>query len=156
MTRFFNTAGPCRPERHYMLPPERRLPEVRGLVAQESYFVLHAPRQVGKTTALRSLAESLTREGRHAAALVSMETGAPFSDDIGAAAGVTKLGAARGAAAVTATASRAAPISTVMRVVPFAAQLSSLIACVQKIESPSLVHSAQSVIIKVSSACGGK
>ena len=26
MARFFNTAGPCRPELHYMLPPERRLP----------------------------------------------------------------------------------------------------------------------------------
>ena len=85
MTRFFNTAGPCRPERHYMLPPERRLPEVRGLVAQESYFVLHAPRQVGKTTALRSLAESLTREGRFAAVLVSMEAGAAGPDDVGAA-----------------------------------------------------------------------
>ncbi len=85
MNRFFNTAGPCRPEMHYMLPPERRLPEVRRLVAQQLYFVLHAPRQVGKTTALRTLAESLTREGGHAAALVSMEAGAAFPDDIGAA-----------------------------------------------------------------------
>lgn len=27
MPRWFNTAGPCRPEHHYMLPATRRLPE---------------------------------------------------------------------------------------------------------------------------------
>jgi len=85
VTRFFNTAGPCRPEMHYMLPPERRLPDVRRLVEQQLYFVLHAPRQVGKTTALRTLAQALTREGSHVAVLVSMEVGAAFPDDIGAA-----------------------------------------------------------------------
>lgn len=85
MPRHFNTAGPCRPELHYMLPPEQRLPAVRDLIAQQAYFVLHAPRQVGKTTALRTLAMDLVREGRYAAALVSMEDGAAFPDDIGAA-----------------------------------------------------------------------
>jgi hypothetical protein len=39
-----------------MLPALRRLPEVRRLIDQESYFVVHAPRQVGKTTALLLLA----------------------------------------------------------------------------------------------------
>lgn len=67
-----------------MLPPERRVPEVRGLVDTQSYFVLHAPRQVGKTTALTALAASLTAEGRYAAVMVSMETGAAFPDDVGA------------------------------------------------------------------------
>jgi hypothetical protein len=27
MVRAFNTAGPCRPEKHYMIPPLGRLPE---------------------------------------------------------------------------------------------------------------------------------
>ncbi|MBI5515217.1 MAG: ATP-binding protein [Deltaproteobacteria bacterium] len=85
MPRHFNTAGPCVPEDHYMLPPERRLPGVREVIAQKSYFVLHAPRQVGKTTSLMTLASALTAEGRFAAVLVSMETGAAFSDDVGAA-----------------------------------------------------------------------
>ncbi|MEZ4405299.1 MAG: ATP-binding protein [Polyangiales bacterium] len=85
MPRHFNTAGPCDPVDHYMLPPEQRLPEVRGLVDQKAYFVLHAPRQVGKTTALLSLAKALTAEARYAALLVSMETGAAFPDDVGAA-----------------------------------------------------------------------
>jgi hypothetical protein len=52
MTRWFNTAGPCRPERHYMLSPIARLSQVERLVDRESYFVIHAPRQIGKTTAI--------------------------------------------------------------------------------------------------------
>ncbi len=85
MTRHFNTAGPCKPDVHYMLAAEARLPDVRTLVNQQSYFVLHAPRQVGKTTALLALARDLVREGRYAAVLVSMEDGAAFPTDIGAA-----------------------------------------------------------------------
>jgi type II secretory pathway predicted ATPase ExeA len=85
MTRAFNTAGPCKPELHYMLPPERRIPEVRALIDRAEYFVVHAPRQVGKTTALLSLGSQLTLEGRYTAVLLSMEVGAPFGDDPGAA-----------------------------------------------------------------------
>ena len=81
----FNTAGPCKPELHYMLPPEQRIPEVRGLVDGANYFVVHAPRQVGKTTALLSLSHALTNEGKYAAVLLSMEVGAPFSKDPGKA-----------------------------------------------------------------------
>lgn len=85
MPRWFNTAGPCRPEIHYMLPALARLPDMHRLVEQESYFVVHAPRQVGKTTALLAFARELTAAGKHVAILVSMETGAAFPRDIGAA-----------------------------------------------------------------------
>jgi hypothetical protein len=95
--RFFNTSGPNRVARHYTLPVLTRLPEVRGLVEQELYFVMHAPRQVGKTTTLLTLAQELTAEGRHAAVLLSMEQGAPFSSDPGAAE-LAVLGSWRGAA----------------------------------------------------------
>ncbi|HSN88873.1 MAG TPA: AAA family ATPase [Thermoanaerobaculia bacterium] len=73
MPRFFNTAGPCDPRFHYMLPPERRLPEVRRLIEQRLYFVVHAPRQSGKTTFFRTLAPALTAAGRYAALLASCE-----------------------------------------------------------------------------------
>jgi hypothetical protein len=85
MPRWFNTAGPCKPDLHYVLPALRRLPEIHRLVEQQGYFVLHAPRQVGKTTSLLTLAGELTREGRHVAALLSMELGAGFPHDVGAA-----------------------------------------------------------------------
>lgn len=83
MTRRFNTAGPCRPDWHYMIPAERRLPEAPGLVEQGAYFVVHAPRQTGKTTALRALAEQLTASGRYAALHFSCETGRAVGDDLG-------------------------------------------------------------------------
>jgi hypothetical protein len=82
MARWFNTAGPNRPEKNYTLPALRRLPTVRDLIERESYFVLHAPRQFGKTTAFMALAEELTREGRYAAALVSVE-GASTLEEVG-------------------------------------------------------------------------
>lgn len=48
--RRFNIAGPCRVDRNYMIPPERRIPELTALVDNQAYFVVHAPRQTGKTT----------------------------------------------------------------------------------------------------------
>ncbi len=97
MTRFFNTAGPCNPERHYMLSAMARLPQVRSLIDKQLYFVLHAPRQTGKTTALLSLAQELTAEGTYTAVLVSMEVGAAFNNDPGEAEAAI-LGRWRGAA----------------------------------------------------------
>src|SRR3954469_3977788 len=85
MPRRFNTAGPNNPEDHYTLPTLARLPELRRLVDEKLYFVLHAPRQVGKTTALLALGHELTRGGVYTAVLVSMESGVPFHDDIGKA-----------------------------------------------------------------------
>jgi hypothetical protein len=79
--RYFNTAGPCVPELHYMLPAEARLPQARELVEEGMYFVVHAPRQTGKTTTLRSLARTLTAEGRWAALHFSCEIGESAGDD---------------------------------------------------------------------------
>jgi len=81
LPRFFNTAGPCRTEKHYMLPPEHRLGDLRPLIQEEAYFVVHAPRQSGKTTSFQHLARSLTAEGRFAALLASCETGRTARND---------------------------------------------------------------------------
>lgn len=81
MTRWFNTAGPCNPADDYMLPATARLPQVKTLIDRKKYFVLHAPRQTGKTTALLTLAQELTAAGEYTAVLVSMELGAAFRDD---------------------------------------------------------------------------
>lgn len=85
MLRWFNTAGPCQPDIHYMLTPLDRLPSVQRLIAQRGYFVIHAPRQTGKTTAMHTLAQQLTAQGDYTAVMVSVEVGAPFSHDPGAA-----------------------------------------------------------------------
>lgn len=79
-----------------MLPAMERLPEVRGLIERGKYFVIHAPRQTGKTTAVGTLAHELADAGRYVAALVSMEVGAAMGDDVGSAE-LAILGAWRGA-----------------------------------------------------------
>jgi DNA polymerase III delta prime subunit len=79
--KFFNTAGPCRQEDHYTLPAASRLPEMRELIDQKAYFVIHAPRQIGKTTMMMELARELSAEGRYLAVLLSLETGAAFKHD---------------------------------------------------------------------------
>ncbi|PDV98629.1 ATP-binding protein [Candidatus Chloroploca asiatica] len=85
MPRRFNVAGPCKPELHYMLPAAARVPLARRLVADFNYFVIHAPRQTGKTTSMIALAQELTASGAYVAALVSVEVGAAFNHDPGAA-----------------------------------------------------------------------
>jgi hypothetical protein len=85
VTRWFNTAGPCVPSKHYMISASARLPEVPALVDQEGYFVVHAPRQTGKTTTLDALARELTAGGGYAALLTSCESGKAWGDDIGEA-----------------------------------------------------------------------
>ncbi|KKJ00793.1 DEAD/DEAH box helicase family protein [Prochlorothrix hollandica] len=81
MSKSFNTAGPCQADIHYMLSPTARLPELRSLIDQRNYFVIHAPRQVGKTTAMLALAQELTNSGDYTAVMLSLEVGAPFSQD---------------------------------------------------------------------------
>ena len=85
MKRFFNVAGPCRPDMHYMIPAAERLPDAPRLIDQFGYFVVHAPRQTGKTTTLRALAQKLTAAGTHAALHFSCEAGEVPGEDYGAA-----------------------------------------------------------------------
>ena len=82
MPKWFNTAGPCQADIHYMLSPLERLPNLKRLVDQRGYFVIHAPRQTGKTTAMLALAQQLTESGQYTAIMVSAEVGAAFPNDI--------------------------------------------------------------------------
>jgi len=80
--KYFNTAGPCDPRRHYTLPLTPQLPQVRELIELDRYFVLHAPRQTGKTTVLDALASGLTAEGDIAALMFSCERAKAAGDDV--------------------------------------------------------------------------
>ena len=75
MERFFNTAGPMIPDEHYCIDPLTRLDwdEIRRLINNKRYFVLHAPRQTGKTSTLLSIAKALNNEGRYACAYANIE-----------------------------------------------------------------------------------
>ena len=67
MPRFFNTAGPVNACDHYCLPPLHRfdLDDILQLIEQKKYFVLHAPRQTGKTSSLLALQAHLNASGRY-------------------------------------------------------------------------------------------
>src|SRR5262245_42000095 len=85
--RFFNTAGPVDRRKHYCLPPLERLDlaTILLLIAQEKYFVLHAPRQTGKTSALLALMDYLNAQGAHRCVYINVETGQAAREDVAAA-----------------------------------------------------------------------
>ena len=89
--RDFNTAGPVRSEDHYCVPPLDRvnLAEVLSLVRGKRYFVLHAPRQTGKTTALLALRDLLNggNAGDYRCAYVNVEPAQTAREDVGQAMG---------------------------------------------------------------------
>ncbi|MCP5048813.1 MAG: AAA family ATPase [bacterium] len=84
MKRFFNTAGPIIEEMHYFIPPLSRvdLEEKLFLIDQAKYFILHAPRQTGKTSLLRSLMTYLNKEGKYTCLHVNIESAQAAREDV--------------------------------------------------------------------------
>ena len=81
--RFFNTEGPVRPNDHYCIPPLDRidLDAVLRLIRDKKYFVLHAPRQTGKTSALLALRDLLNRGGDYRCVYADFEVGQAARED---------------------------------------------------------------------------
>ena len=73
MSRWFNIGGPCIAAKHYMLPASERLPDVWSLIRKEQCFVVHAPRQCGKTTAFRALMDEINAKGDMAALMAAFQ-----------------------------------------------------------------------------------
>ena len=84
--RFFNTAGPVRPDDHYAIAPLDRVDvdELLSLIRAKQYFVLHAPRQTGKTSALIALRDLLNsgKAGDFRCVDVNVEVGQVARDDV--------------------------------------------------------------------------
>jgi len=78
----FNTAGPCIPSDHYMVPTVNNLAIFKKLIENKRYFILHAPRQTGKTTLMLQLMEHLNQEGKYIALYVNIETAQPWRNQI--------------------------------------------------------------------------
>ena len=83
--RFFNTEGPVRARDHYCIPPLERidLDQVLDLVRSKKYFVLHAPRQTGKTSALLALRDLLNSgaAGDYRCVYANVEVGQAARED---------------------------------------------------------------------------
>ena len=61
--RYYNTSGPNIPAQHYTLPRLDWVEKGKNLIYKERYFTIWAPRQTGKSTYFRFLAEALQQEG---------------------------------------------------------------------------------------------
>ncbi len=83
--RKFNIAGPVVAADHYCIPPLERvnLQALLELVQDKTYFVLHAPRQTGKTSALRALRDLLNSgaAGEYRCVYADFEIGQPARED---------------------------------------------------------------------------
>ena len=79
--KYFNIAGPCVPEKHYMVDPMRGIGhELMQLIARQQYFVIHAARQSGKTTLLLELTDKINAKGDYYALYCSLEAIQEFTD----------------------------------------------------------------------------
>ena len=84
--REFNTAGPVVAANHYHIPPLERidLDTVLGLIRDQKYFVLHAPRQTGKTSALLALRDLLNggEHGEYRCVYANVEPGQAMRENV--------------------------------------------------------------------------
>ncbi|MDR0989214.1 MAG: AAA-like domain-containing protein [Prevotellaceae bacterium] len=84
LPKIFNTAGPIKPEIHYNVDPLTRfnLEEILSLIEYGKYFVLHAPRQTGKTSCLLALRDYLNAQGDYCAVYVNVESGQSLRNNV--------------------------------------------------------------------------
>ncbi|MCX5924874.1 MAG: AAA-like domain-containing protein [Candidatus Dependentiae bacterium] len=73
--KFFTTVGPIRTDDNYYVSLSKRLneQELYQLIEQKKYFVLHAPRQTGKTSTILNFAQQLNNEGTYTALYFNVE-----------------------------------------------------------------------------------
>lgn len=78
--KFFNTAGPINPTFHYYVLFGERInePEIFQFIEQQKYFVLHAPRQTGKTSIILNLVKQLNAEQKYTALYINVEPAQAF------------------------------------------------------------------------------
>ena len=84
--RTFNTEGPVVAADHYHIPPLERidLDAVLGMIRDKKYFVLHAPRQTGKTSALLVLRDLLNggAQGDFRCVYANVEAGQAMRENV--------------------------------------------------------------------------
>ena len=84
--RTFNTEGPVVAADHYHIPPLGRvdLGAVLGMIRDKKYFVLHAPRQTGKTSALLVLRDLLNggAQGDFRCVYANVEAGQAMRENV--------------------------------------------------------------------------
>jgi len=70
----FAIAGPIKENKHYFVKNRIDAEHINYLIEQEYYFVLHAPRQTGKTTEISFFVDFLNETGKYKALYVNIES----------------------------------------------------------------------------------
>ena len=78
----FCIAGPVVPSRNYFVEHRLDWDEIQTLVDDAAYFVLHAPRQSGKTTGIEEVIDALNKQGKYLALYVNIEPAQAARDNI--------------------------------------------------------------------------
>ncbi len=80
--KFFNIAGPVIPGRHYLLPLRLSPQKLHELIDHSYYFILHAPRQTGKTSAVFQFITQLMQENEYTPLYVNVEQAQAARGDV--------------------------------------------------------------------------
>lgn len=80
--KYFNTVGVTNPQKHYFLPHRLNWSQLREFVKKEYYFILHAPRQSGKTTAIKEFVDHLNQDQDYCALYMSTESAKVAVNDV--------------------------------------------------------------------------
>lgn len=80
--KFFNTVGAINPQKHYFIPHRLDWNQLTDFIKKEYYFVLHAPRQSGKTTAIIEFVKHLNQKEYYRALYLSIESARKKTNDM--------------------------------------------------------------------------
>ncbi len=75
---------PVHPEDHYAIDPMSRLDweEIHALIGAKKFFVLHAPRQTGKTSTLLAMMDVLNQSGDYTTLYINVESAQAARGDV--------------------------------------------------------------------------
>ncbi len=82
MEKFFNCSGACIPEDHYMVDIRPQFQQLQRLIEEKRYFIVHAPRQTGKTTLVNEFVKHINAQGRYAAVYANVEAGQALRNQV--------------------------------------------------------------------------
>ncbi len=82
MEKFFNCSGPCIPEDHYLVDIRPQFQGLQQLVDEKRYFIMHAPRQTGKTTLVNQFVEHLNDQGTYLVLYANVEAGQALRNQV--------------------------------------------------------------------------
>src|SRR5204863_3876276 len=77
----FCITGPIDPDFHYFVPHRLDRDNLYRLIRNREYFVLHAPRQSGKTTAIYELCRQLNADNVYNALYINVEPAQAARED---------------------------------------------------------------------------